>query len=118
MTKGYMQSRVVPRSIQWKCMLLLIFCTADAFATDAGLRMQLIEEANVLMALVHQESRMLFYAVKLAAPLILLLLSPRMPASPAVRIALTAALLAYSAVTFLHAVWLAVFSFTFLLHSL
>ncbi|GEM_PF-2385573 len=117
MDKGYIQSSGAAGPIQWRCLLLFILCAADAFATDAGLRLQLIEEANLLMALVHQESRMLFYAAKLAAPLILLLLSPMLPASPAIRLGMTAALLVYSAVMLLHAAWLVIFSFTLLFRS-
>ncbi|PIC57274.1 hypothetical protein CSV80_09825 [Sporosarcina sp. P12(2017)] len=86
--------------------LLACLCLLDAVFTDYGLRLGLIEEANLLVAFLYEQSIPLFYVVKLGLPLILLYIVTVSSSGIVVRIALTTALFIYIAVLFMHIFWL------------
>ncbi|WJY27866.1 MULTISPECIES: DUF5658 family protein [Sporosarcina] len=92
---------------RWQLGLLLCLCTADALATDTGIRLGLIAESNPLMALLYEDSRLSFYLVKLAGPILLMALWSPCSQSPAVRRLLAAAIILYCSVLLLHACWIA-----------
>ncbi|ARF17429.1 DUF5658 family protein [Sporosarcina ureae] len=86
--------------------LLACLCLLDAVFTDYGLRLGHIEEANLLVAFLYEQSIPLFYVVKLGLPLILLYVVTVSSSGIVVRIALTTALFIYIAVLFMHIFWL------------
>ncbi|PID22362.1 hypothetical protein CSV61_05800 [Sporosarcina sp. P3] len=86
--------------------LLACLCLLDAIFTDYGLRLGLIEEANLLVAFLYERSIPLFYIVKIGLPLILLYIVTISSSGIVVRISLTTALFIYIAVLFMHIFWL------------
>ncbi|WP_051210563.1 DUF5658 family protein [Sporosarcina ureae] len=88
--------------------LLACLCLLDAVFTDYGLRLGHIDEANLLVAFLYEQSIPLFYVVKLGLPLILLYIVTVSSSGIVVRIALTTALFIYIAVLCMHIFWLIV----------
>lgn len=88
--------------------LLACLCLLDAVFTDYGLRLGHIEEANLLVAFMYEQSIPLFYIVKLGLPLILLYIVAVRATGMIVRISLTTALFFYIMVLFVHIFWLIV----------
>ncbi|PID16163.1 hypothetical protein CSV63_05870 [Sporosarcina sp. P34] len=86
--------------------LLACLCLLDAIFTDYGLRFGLIEEANLLVSFLYEQSIPLFYVVKLGLPLLLLYIVTVSSSGIIVRISLTTALFIYIAVLFMHIFWL------------
>ncbi|PIC99411.1 MULTISPECIES: DUF5658 family protein [unclassified Sporosarcina] len=90
--------------------LLVCLCLLDAVFTDYGLRFGLIEEANLLVSFLYEQSIPLFYVVKLGLPLILLYIVTISKLGFWVRITMTTALFLYIAVLFVHIFWLVISS--------
>ncbi|ARK21672.1 hypothetical protein CSV69_09845 [Sporosarcina sp. P26b] len=88
--------------------LLVCLCLLDAVFTDYGLRLGYIEEANLLVAFMYDQSIALFYIVKLGLPLLLLYIVAIRASGIIVRISLTTALFLYITVLFVHIFWLIV----------
>ena len=86
--------------------LLFCLCLLDAVFTDYGLRLGHIEEANLLVAFMYDQSIPLFYVVKLGLPLILLYMVAVRTSGILVRISLTSALFLYITVLSIHIFWL------------
>ncbi|WP_303968903.1 DUF5658 family protein [Sporosarcina ureae] len=86
--------------------LLVCLCLLDAVFTDCGLRLGYIEEANLLVAFMYDQSIALFYIVKLGLPLLLLYILAIRASGIIVRISLTTALFLYITVLFVHIFWL------------
>ncbi|WP_139999042.1 MULTISPECIES: DUF5658 family protein [Paenibacillus] len=85
---------------------LLFLCFADAFFTDIGLRMQLIEEMNPLIKQVYDWNVAGYYSLKLVLPVLLFLLycktSSRKWINPCILLTTTL----YFAVNIYHLIWI------------
>ncbi|EGQ24107.1 hypothetical protein HMPREF9372_2550 [Sporosarcina newyorkensis 2681] len=88
--------------------LLVCLCLLDAVFTDYGIRSGHIQEANVLVALLYEQSIPMFYIVKLGLPLLLLYIITISKSGIVLRISLTTALFLYIAVMCIHIFWLVV----------
>ena len=97
------QNRLLNASFLLACLWLL-----DAVFTDYGLRLGHIEEANLLVAFLYEQSIPLFYVVKLGLPLILLYIVAVSKSGVWMRVSMTTALFLYIAVLFVHIFWIVV----------
>ncbi|WP_153731038.1 DUF5658 family protein [Sporosarcina obsidiansis] len=88
--------------------LLVCLCLVDAVFTDYGLRLGHIQEANLLIAFLYEQSIPLYYTVKLGLPLLLLYMVTISKSGILLRVALTTALFLYIVVIFIHIFWLVV----------
>ncbi|MDV6379156.1 DUF5658 family protein [Sporosarcina sp. GW1-11] len=88
--------------------LLACLCVLDAVFTDYGLRSGHIQEANLLVAFLYEQSIALFYIVKLGLPLLLLYIVTISKSGIWLRVSLTTALFLYIVVMFVHVFWLVV----------
>lgn len=86
--------------------LLVCLSLMDALFTDFGLRLGTIEEANILMNTIYETNILLFYAIKIGLPLLLLYLTTIIHLKIYVRLLLSSALFLYVAVMFLHVFWM------------
>ncbi|TXK84489.1 DUF5658 family protein [Paenibacillus sp. N3.4] len=85
---------------------LLILCLGDAIFTDVGLHLHLIEEMNPLIRHIYEWNTGGYYAVKLALPLLLMILYPRIRTRLWVKPCLALTVLLYGAVNVYHLIWL------------
>lgn len=90
--------------------LLLCLCILDSALTDYGLRSGQIQEANPLVAFLYEQNILLYYAVKIGLPLVLLYLVTAARGGVLLRICLTTALFLYISVIGLHIFWLTISS--------
>lgn len=90
--------------------LLLVLSVFDALATDCGIRLQLIQEANPIAKALYESNVVLFYGYKTLLPLLLLFLlhRDRAPDRSIVRLGTTFATALYAAVAIYHVIWIAV----------
>ncbi|PIC63978.1 hypothetical protein CSV79_09310 [Sporosarcina sp. P13] len=88
--------------------LLACLCLLDAIFTDYGLRSGHIQEANLLVSLLYEQSIALFYIVKLGLPLLLLYIVTISKSGVWLRISMTTALFLYIVVMFVHVFWLVI----------
>lgn len=86
-------------------ILLLLLCCFDAAATDFGLQKGYIKEANPIMRAVYEESRFVFYTIKLSLPLLLMWIFPRAANQRRLLVLAGACLAVYGAVSALHVVF-------------
>ncbi|MNC57354.1 hypothetical protein D3C75_1070110 [compost metagenome] len=90
-----------------KSAFILIFASfADAMLTDFGLRLGVISEANPFMRFLYDQAYPLFYGVKLALPLILLLISERTAPRKYHQTLIGTAFIIYTGVLLLHVRWM------------
>lgn len=61
--------------------LLVLLSFLDACFTDIGLRLQAVEEGNPIAKLLYETDVALFYGWKIALPLLLLFLYPKVKAN-------------------------------------
>lgn len=87
----------------WVLLGLSIF---DAFATDFGLRFELIVEANLMMDYVYESSVIGFYFVKLGLPISLFTLQSVVVRSRFVQRLLQFTIGLYAVIFGLHVFWL------------
>ncbi|KZE39856.1 hypothetical protein AV656_00775 [Bhargavaea cecembensis] len=87
-------------------ILLLLLSVADTYLTLTGIAGGYIREANPLMDALLKVEPAYFFAVKLALPAILVVLSHAIGESRPVRILMNGALTVYVTVFLLHAVWI------------
>ncbi|MGN7410244.1 MULTISPECIES: DUF5658 family protein [unclassified Sporosarcina] len=87
----------------WVLLGLSIF---DAFATDFGLRFELIVEANLMMDYVYESSVIGFYFVKLSLPISLFTLQSVVARSRFVQRLLQFTIGLYAVISGLHVFWL------------
>lgn len=85
---------------------LAFFSVFDAVATDIGIRMELIREANPFAKALYDTNPALFYSYKIVLPALLLLLLPTMNGRKTLRLAVAVTTVIYGAVAFYHAVWI------------
>jgi hypothetical protein len=90
-------------------LVLILFIAAasftDAVLTDLGIRLGSISEANPLMRSLYQWNAPAFFLLKLALPLLLLLITPKLLTKPLQNLLyLTCGI--YLCVLSLHSVWL------------
>lgn len=88
--------------------LLLVLSVFDALATDSGIRLQLIQEANPIAKALYESNVLLFYGYKTILPLLLLLLLRHAPERPIVRFGTVLATALYAVVAIYHVVWISV----------
>ncbi|AXI00588.1 hypothetical protein DV702_13175 [Sporosarcina sp. PTS2304] len=88
--------------------LLACLCLVDAVFTDYGLRFGHIQEANPLIAVLYNQSILLFYIIKLGLPLLLLYIVTISNSGIWLRLSMTTALFLYIVVLFVHVFWLVV----------
>lgn len=96
-----MKSDLLPQAV-----FLFLLSFADAFFTWIGVKDGLIEEANPLMDHLLGFSATAFFLVKLALPLLLIVLVPRLNGSLIFRVSLLVAVISYTSVFLLHAAWI------------
>ncbi|MDG0795205.1 DUF5658 family protein [Cohnella ginsengisoli] len=87
--------------------LLLVLSVFDALATDCGIRLQLIQEANPIAKALYESNIVLFYGYKTLLPLLLLFLLRYAPERPIVRFGTALAAALYAVVAIYHVVWIA-----------
>lgn len=90
----------------WYRYLLLPLSLFDALATDAGIRLHLIQEANPIAKALYESNVFLFYAYKTMLPLLLLYLLRHTPERRLVRLGTALATLLYGVVALYHAGWI------------
>ena len=90
-----------------KIMLALcLLCLFDAVATDVGLQLEYIREANPLMGWLYETNRFLFYAVKAGMPLLLWRMYGSLGGRRWFRLSVFLCLSMYTAVGFFHIYWI------------
>lgn len=94
-------------SLKHPSILLLLLSIADTYLTLTGISGGYIREANPLMKAILEMEPAYFFAVKLALPAILVVLSHAIGESRPVRTLMNAALIVYVTVFLLHAFWIA-----------
>ncbi|MDG0811071.1 DUF5658 family protein [Cohnella rhizosphaerae] len=87
--------------------LLFVLCVFDALATDCGIRLQLIQEANPIAKALYETNILFFYGYKTLLPLLLLFMLRHVPERPIVRRGIGLATALYAAVALYHVVWIA-----------
>ncbi|WP_217597914.1 DUF5658 family protein [Cohnella sp. GbtcB17] len=87
--------------------LLLILSVFDALATDCGIRLRLIQEANPIAKALYESNIVFFYGYKTLLPLLLLFLLRHAPERPIVRLGIALATALYAAVAIYHVFWIA-----------
>lgn len=90
--------------------LLLILSVFDALATDCGIRLRLIQEANPIAKALYESNVVFFYGYKTLLPLLLLFLLfllRHAPERPIVRLGIALATALYAAVAIYHVFWIA-----------
>ncbi|MFC3801580.1 DUF5658 family protein [Cohnella sp. GCM10012308] len=92
--------------------LLLILSVFDALATDCGIRLQLIQEANPVAKALYESNVVLFYGYKTLLPLLLLFLLRHAPDRQIVRLGTALATALYAIVAIYHVVWIGVAAVT------
>ncbi|CAI6063380.1 DUF5658 family protein [Cohnella sp. JJ-181] len=90
----------------WNRYLLLVLSVFDALATDTGIRLQLIGEANPIARALYETNVVLFYAYKTLLPLLLLFLLRHAPERRIVHLGTSLATALYGAVALYHAAWI------------
>ena len=85
---------------------LCLLCLFDAVATDIGLQLEYIEEANPLMRWIYETDRLFFYAVKAGMPLLLWRMYGSLSGRRWFRQSVFLCLLVYIVVGFLHVYWI------------
>ncbi|MFJ8261870.1 DUF5658 family protein [Rummeliibacillus sp. NPDC094406] len=88
------------------CLLLL--CMFDALFTDIGIRNHLITEANPLMNWIYHNSILLFYALKISMPILLVWILRKVQPSLLIRILMICATSIYCAILFTHIWWITI----------
>lgn len=90
--------------------ILIAFVTLasmmDAFLTDIGLRLQLIDEANPLMRFLYEHSYAGFYALKFLLPLSLFFLAARVGKRVLVSGLFRLSVIVYAGILLLHYYWI------------
>ncbi|RAV03506.1 DUF5658 family protein [Paenibacillus sp. YN15] len=87
-------------------IFLVLAGLADAMLTDIGLRLQVITEANPFMRILYEQAYPLFYGVKLALPLLLLLISEKTAPQNYHKALIGVAFIVYTGVMLLHSFWM------------
>lgn len=98
----YKNRQPVVKEIKW----LIILCFADAFFTDIGLVMNVIDEANPLIKWVYNQSIIIFYGVKMVLPAIFLVLVRLQPLSSIMQKGSSMLLILYVGINTYHIFWL------------
>ena len=94
-------------SLNGKMMLALcMLCLFDAVATDIGLQLEYIKEANPLMRVLYETDRLFFYAVKAGMPLLLWGMCRSFAARRWFRQSVYVCLFMYIVVGFFHIYWI------------
>ncbi|WP_078553391.1 DUF5658 family protein [Bacillus alkalicellulosilyticus] len=86
--------------------LLLLLSVADATFTDIGIKYFGVTEANPLMDYVYHQSIILFYAIKVALPCLLLLLIPYIFKNKKINVLFMGAIGLYFCIFLYHLGWL------------
>ncbi|WP_246469527.1 DUF5658 family protein [Cohnella nanjingensis] len=89
---------------KWQWLVWLSFF--DAFATDTGLRLQVVQEANPLARALYETNVALFYGYKLLLPLILLALHRHVEGRSYIQKAGVIATILYGLIALYHVGWL------------
>ena len=87
-------------------LLLLSLSVFDAFATDFGLRLELIKEANPMVGFVYGSSIFLFYLMKIGFPISLFALQPAVDRSRIVQRLLQFTIGLYAVAVGVHIFWM------------
>ncbi|NBD25148.1 DUF5658 family protein [Paenibacillus glycinis] len=87
--------------------LLLGLSAFDALATDIGIRMQAIQEANPVAGSLYETSGFLFYGFKILLPVVLLALLRRQRSGVLVRKGVAFATALYGLIAIYHVCWIA-----------
>lgn len=90
--------------------VLFVLAVFDSISTDFGLRQAHIEEANPLMRIVYETDVILFYALKISLPILLLMLIRTLKPRRIISLLMGTALLLYGAVFIQHIFWLTIVS--------
>lgn len=98
------QRHTVAKNIKW----LIVLCLGDAFLTDFGLIMDLVDEANPLIKWLYNQSVVLFYGVKMVLPVILLMLYRLQPLSIIIQKGSSILLILYIGINTYHIFWLSI----------
>lgn len=85
---------------------LIVLSSFDALATDTGIRMGVVSEANPFAALLYETHPALFYAYKTVLPLLLLLLYRYIDKSSLLTRLIPAVTVIYFLLAIYHLVWL------------
>ncbi|OCT14156.1 hypothetical protein A8709_25260 [Paenibacillus pectinilyticus] len=97
--------------------LIIFLCIAsllDAGLTDMGLRMQLIGEANPIMAFLYEHSYLAFYGIKIILPLSLFFIATKVGKRVLINNLFRFSTVVYMGILLLHTYWIS----TSLSHSL
>lgn len=100
-----MDKAISPRSNQI-LYVLLAMSVFDALATDFGLRFDLLEEANPLVAYIYEESPFCFYTLKIGLPLSLFPIQSAVGCSRIVERLLQLSVVLYTIIFGLHIFWI------------
>ncbi|WOV83343.1 DUF5658 family protein [Sporosarcina jeotgali] len=93
-------------SMKQLLLMLLSLSVFDAFATDFGLRLELIKEANPMASFVYGSSIFLFYLMKIGFPISLFALEPAVDRSRIVRWLLQFTIGLYAVAVGVHIFWM------------
>ena len=89
--------------------LIIFLCIAsllDAGLTDMGLRMQLIGEANPIMAFLYEHSYLAFYGIKIILPLSLFFIAAKVGKRLLINHFFRLSTVVYIGIFLLHAYWI------------
>ncbi|MDR6549552.1 DUF5658 family protein [Paenibacillus qinlingensis] len=89
--------------------LIIFLCIAsllDAGLTDIGLRMNLIGEANPIMAFLYEHSYVAFYGIKIILPLSLFFLAAKAGKRLLIQNLFRFSTIVYLGILLLHAFWI------------
>lgn len=90
-------------------IFLLVANLLDAILTNIGIHYSFIAESNPLMKYVYEQSILLFYAIKIVLPLLLILLVTSKFVSKnekVLNVLLTSAVIVYISILSLHGIWI------------
>ena len=87
-------------------LALCLLCLFDAMATDIGLQLDYIEEANPFMRWIYETDRLFFYAVKAGMPLLLWRMYGSLGGRRWFRQSVFFCLLVYIVIGFFHVYWI------------
>ncbi|MFJ7825357.1 DUF5658 family protein [Psychrobacillus sp. NPDC096623] len=89
-------------------IILLVLATFDALFTDFGIKNQFITESNPIMRRIYEMSVSGFYLIKIALPVLLIVIITKLEMNRFILFLLSSAVLLYVSVVMLHFYWLTV----------
>jgi hypothetical protein len=106
--KNLQRSRKNVSNIPFVCFYLALLNFIDGILTYIGLRLNIIEEANILMNWIYDQNPIYFLIIKISLSLLLymLVILKKIPEGKMVYMLTFFGAISYSIILFLHGLWL------------